>query len=147
MKGEPVQYKYHTSLEWTSEKKGILHCKDKPDIEVACPPEFGGHAGIWSPEDLFLASVEVCTLTTFLWFIKKKRISIHAYSSEATGVVELAQGFFQFSSITVHVRVRVPSEDDRLSVERILKKNVEKACLITNSIHSKVTIQPDVSVE
>ena len=59
----------------------------------------------------------------------------------------MVQGVFQFSSITVHVRVRVTSEADRLNVERILKKNVEKACLITNSIHSKVTIQPDVSVE
>lgn len=46
MKGEPVKYNYNTRLEWTSEKKGILRCEDKPDIIVATPPEFNGHPGI-----------------------------------------------------------------------------------------------------
>jgi len=33
-----------------SENKGVLRCEGKLDIMVACPPEFGGHPGIWSPE-------------------------------------------------------------------------------------------------
>ena len=72
MRGEPVKHNYQTSLRWTDEKKGILSCDGKLDINVACPPEFGGHPRIWSPEDIFLASVEICTMTTFLWYVNKE---------------------------------------------------------------------------
>lgn len=130
MNGEPVKYRYNTQLEWTGEKKGILKCEDKPDIVVACPPEFGGHPEVWSPEDIFLASVEICTMTTFLWFANKERLTFDFYKSEATGIVEL---------------VGVSSEEDRVRVEKILKK-VERACLISNSIKTDVHIEPEILV-
>ena len=146
MKGEPVKYTYNTQLEWTGEKKGILKYKGKPDIVVACPPEFGGHPGIWSPEDLFLASVEVCTMTTLLWFTNKEDLTLKSYKSEAIGNVELVGGVFQFSSITIKVEINVLSEEDGLRVEKILKK-VKRACLITNSIETDVHIEPEIVVD
>lgn len=142
MKGEPVKHNYQTSLRWTDEKKGILSCDGKPDINVACPPEFGGHPGIWSPEDIFLASVEICTMTTFLWYVNKENLSIKSYDSEANGTVEMSGGVFQFSSITIKVRIGISSEDDRSRVEKMMKK-VERACLITNSIRTDVNIESD----
>jgi len=146
MKGEPVKYNYNTRLEWTSEKKGVLRCEDKPDIMVACPPEWGGHPGIWSPEDLFLASVEICTLTTFLWFVNKEGLNLKSYRSEARGTVELVGGVLQFTSITVKVKIGISSEDDRSRVEKALKK-AERACLITNSIHTDVNIKSETSID
>jgi len=145
MEGEPVKYNYQTSLYWTCEKKGILSCEDKPDINVACPPEFGGHPGIWSPEDIFLASIEICTMTTLLWFVNKENIKLESYSSEASGTVEMVSGVFQFSSITVKVKIGIISEEDHEHVEKILKK-VERACLITNSIKTNVHIESEIFI-
>jgi organic hydroperoxide reductase OsmC/OhrA len=144
MKGEPVKHNYQTSLRWTDEKKGILSCDGKPDINVACPPEFGGHPGIWSPEDIFLASVEICIMTTFLWYVNKENLSLKSYDSKASGTVEMSGGVFQFSSITIKVRIGISSEDDRSRVEKMMKK-VERACLITNSIRTDVNIESDIS--
>jgi organic hydroperoxide reductase OsmC/OhrA len=59
-------YRYSTSVRWTGEKKGALTAAGKPPVEVGTPPEFKGHEGIWSPEDLYVASVNVCILSTFL---------------------------------------------------------------------------------
>jgi len=145
MKGEPVKYTYTTNLEWTEQKKGKIQCDDKPDIMVACPPEFGGHPGIWSPEDFFLGSVEICTMTTFLWFTNKEQLNFKFYKSKAIGTVELVNRVFQFSSITIKVNVGVFSEEDRIKVEKILKK-VERACLITNSIKTSINIEPEIIV-
>jgi len=145
MKGEPVKHNYQTSLRWTDEKKGILSCDGKPDINVACPPEFGGHPGIWSPEDIFLASVEICIMTTFLWYVNKENLSLKSYDSKASGTVEMSGGVFQFSSITIKVRIGISSDDDRSRVERMMKK-VERACLITNSIRTDVNIESDISI-
>jgi len=145
MKGEPVKHNYQTSLRWTDEKKGILSCDGKPDINVACPPEFGGHPGIWSPEDIFLASVEICIMTTFLWYVNKENLSLKSYDSKASGTVEMSGGVFQFSSITIKVRIGISSKDNRSRVEKMMKK-VERACLITNSIRTDVNIESDISI-
>lgn len=145
MKGKPVKYKYNTNLEWTQEKKGIIRSKDKIDIEVACPPEFGGHQGIWSPEDLFLSSVEVCMLTTFLWYIKKEDIEIKSYKSKAEGTVEMTDGVFQFSIINIEIKIRLNNEEDISNIEKILKK-VKIACLISNSIKTEVNIKPEIMI-
>jgi len=145
MKGDPVKHNYQTSLRWTDEKKGILSCDGKPDINVACPPEFGGHPGIWSPEDIFLASVEICIMTTFLWYVNKENLSLKSYDSKANGTVEMSGGVFQFSSITIKVRIGISSKDDRSRVEKMMKK-VERACLITNSIRTDVNIESDISI-
>ena len=145
MKGEPVSYKYTTNLEWTTEKKGILKSKSKPDIQIACPPEFGGHAGIWSPEDLFLASVEVCILTTFLWFIKKEDIDIAYYTSNAIGVVEMVGGIFKFSTIDIKIKVGMANKEDEIVLQKIFKK-VKRACLISNSIDTEVNLYPELQI-
>ncbi len=145
MKGEPVKYKYNTNLEWTSEKKGIIRSKNKPDIKVACPPEFGGHPGIWSPEDLFVGSVEVCMLTTFLWYIKKEDIKIKSYKSKAEGTVEMIGGVFKFSLINVKMKIKLTNEKDHRTIEKILKK-VKRACLISNSIETEVTVTPEIII-
>jgi len=146
MEGEPVKYEYTTELEWTEEKKGILRCEGKPDIQVACPPEFGGHPHIWSAEDIFLASVEICTMTTLLWFTKKENIALKSYRSVAHGIAKLVGAVFQFSSIIVKIRICVSSEDD-LNRVKILLKKVEKACLITNSITADVSLEPEIVIE
>ena len=145
MKGEPVTYKYQTSLRWTGEKKGVLRCEGKPDIMVACPPEFGGHPGIWSSEDIFLASVETCTMTTLLWFTNKEHITLTSYRSTASGTAKLICGVFQFSSITVKLQIGISSEDDRIRLNKLLKK-VERACLVTNSIKTDVHIEAEIFV-
>jgi len=145
MKGKPMKYLYQTHLRWTGEKKGRLSSKGKPDIEVACPPEFGGHPDIWSPEDLFLSSVEVCTMTTFLWFVNKEDISLKSYHSEATGAAELINGAFQFSTIIIKIKIGVYSEEDRVHVEKIIKK-VTRTCLISRSIKTDVKIEADISI-
>ena len=145
MKGEPITYKYNTNVQWILEKKGILKSDDKPDIKVACPPEFGGHPGIWSPEDLFVASIEVCMLTTFLWYIKREDINIKSYKSKAMGVVEMIGGVFKSSLINVKITVDLSDEKDLKNVEKIFKK-VKRACLISNSIETEVNLEPEIIV-
>jgi len=125
MKGEPIKHNYQTSLRWTDEKKGILSCDGKPDINVACPPEF--------------------IMTTFLWYVNKENLSLKSYDSKANGTVEMSGGVFQFSSITIKVMIGISSKDDRSRVEKMMKK-VERACLITNSIRTDVTIESDISI-
>lgn len=138
---------YRTNVQWNVQRKGTLGAEGFPTFEVATPPEFpGGHAGIWSPEHLFVASAEVCLMTTFLAIAEKSRLEFVAYSSEAEGVLEKSDEGLQVTRIVIYPRIAVAREED---IEKALKL-IEKAegyCLISNSMKTEVSIEPKIEVQ
>lgn len=145
MDWEPVKYRYGTSIRWTGEHKGRLSCEGKPDIDVACPPEFGGHPNIWSPEDLYVASAEVCALTTFLFLIEKLRGRIISYESSAEGVAQMVDGTFIFKEIVIRPKILVPAPEDRDKVEKACEM-IPGLCVVSKSVKTEVRILPTISV-
>jgi len=139
------QFIYKNELSWKSEKKGLLASKDKPPLEVACPPEFGGHPGIWSPEDLLVASVNICIMTTFLYYAKNWELKFSSYQSYAEGVVEIVEKKLVFSTIEVRPKILVTSDKDIKEAEKVLRFS-ERNCLVSNSIKSKVILKPEIRV-
>ena len=146
MEFKPVVYEYKTRLNWTGERKGTLSSDGKPDVFGACPPEFGGHENIWTPEDMFVASVELCTMSTFLWLAAKQKLEIKSYKSQAIGKASMADGKMKYVSLEVKPEVIVFEEEDIARAEKVFE-DIEKWCLITNSISTKVDIEPNVNIE
>ena len=146
MEFKPVIHEYKARLNWTGEKEGTLSCDGKPDIFGACPPEFGGHENIWTPEDMFVASIELCTMSTFLWLAGKQRLEIRSYKSEAIGKASMSEGKMKYVSLVVKPEIAVFEEDDIARAEKVFG-DIEKWCLITNSISTQVDIHPKVKSE
>ncbi len=134
-------YSYPTSVQWIGEKKGTMTVTGKPSVEVATPPEFKGHEGIWSPEDLFVASVNSCIMTTFLAFADRAGLGFEKFESEAEGLLEFVDGKFLFTKIVVRPRVTLRSGEDKGKAEEILHK-AERNCLVSNSIRTEVILEP-----
>jgi peroxiredoxin-like protein len=134
-------YRYPMSVQWTGEKKGMMTVAGKPAVEVATPPEFKGHEGIWSPEDLFVASVNSCIMTTFLAFADRAGLGYEKFESEAEGLLEFVDGRFLFTKIVVRPRVALRSGEDRAKAEEILQK-AERNCLVSNSIRTEIILEP-----
>ena len=137
-------YRYATSVRWTGEKKGALAVDGKPPVEVATPPEFKGHEGIWSPEDLFVASVNACIMTTFLAFAGRAELAFEEYESEAEGLLEFQDNRFVFTKIVVRPRVTLRAGEDPAKAEEILHK-AEQNCLVSNSIRTEVVLDPTIA--
>ena len=137
------RYTYRTSVRWTDQKRGLLSSGGKPDMQIATPPEFKGHEGIWSPEDLFVASVNVCVMSTFLAFAERAGLAFTAYESEAEGVLELVDGKFQVTTIVVKPRLSLKPGEDVGKAGELLAK-AEANCLVSNSIKSKVTLEATI---
>jgi len=136
---------FHTSLEWAGEKKGIIRSPDNPDVAVAAPPEFDGHIGLWSPEELLLSSVETCTLLTFLWFVNKQRLTLISYHSKTTGTITSVDHAFQFTDITVNITIEVRSDHDKTMLEKNIPR-IERACLVSNTLKPVVHLIVDIKV-
>ncbi len=136
-------YTYHATVTWTEQRKGIMSGAGKPDIQVATPPEFKGHEGIWSPEDLFVASVNICVMSTFLAFAERAGLRFTGYESEAEGRLELVEGKFQFTSITVRPTITLAADGDATKARELIEK-AEANCVISNSVKARVTLEPAI---
>ena len=146
---EPVKkyktFTYHTTLEWLRARQAILSSDTKPALAVSSPPEFKGIPGLWTPEDLFVASAEICTLSTFLSFGGRKNIPLLSYKSAAEGILEFIDGKYRFTKITITPEIRVEKSWTLEQVEEIVHQAHEN-CLIANSMSATVEIQPQIEL-
>jgi peroxiredoxin-like protein len=142
---------YNVDVNWNTERKGVICSpelmKDAGScIEVATPPEFPkGIPGIWSPEHLFTAAVSSCLMTTFLSIAENSKLAFLNFSCRSKGRLEQVDGKFMMSEIILEPTVTIADEKDRERAERVLQKS-EAACLISNSVKSKVTMIPQVVI-
>lgn len=142
---------YNVDINWSSDRKGVmcspeLNKEANSCIEVATPPEFPkGIPGIWSPEHLFTAAVSSCLMTTFLAIADNSKLDFKSFSCNSKGKLEQVDGKYLMSEITLEPKVTIQNEQDRSKAERILLKS-EAACLISNSIKSKIIMNPTIEV-
>lgn len=143
---------YTVDISWSGERKGMMCSPEinKPlttnqgCIDIATPPQFAkGIEGIWSPEHLFTASVSSCFMTTFLAIAENSKLEFSDFKCKSKGRLEQVEGKFMMTEVHLFPVVTIANENDRSKAERVLAKT-EGACLITNSIKSKVVVTPSV---
>jgi len=138
---------YNVNLNWIKDRKGKMASPELNDtIEVATPPEFpNGIEGIWSPEHLLTASVVSCFMTTFLSIAENSKLEFTSFDCPAKGKMEQIEGKFLMTEIILEPTLVITKESDKDRAERILQKS-EAACLISNSIKSKVTLITNIKL-
>lgn len=139
------RFKYRVSVKWIEQKRAQLESEGKPNLDVATPLEFEGHKGIWSPEDMLVASVNSCIMTTFLAIAEKHGVEFLSYESQAEGTVETVNGKLMFSNIIVRPRLSVESEEMKVKGLRAIG-GAEKRCLVSQSLRSEIRLEPVVNV-
>jgi organic hydroperoxide reductase OsmC/OhrA len=139
-------FTYITKIKWEKDRIGSLSAPGLPVIEGATPPEFpGGVEGYWSPEHLFVASANICLMTTFLTIAANSKFEFLEYTSEAEGKLEKVDGKFMISEITLKPVLKVNSESQIEKGIRLIEK-AEHNCLISNSMKSKIILSPQVTI-
>lgn len=143
-----MEHIYEINIEWVGQSKGLLRAPDlSHTIEVATPPQFpNGMEDVWSPEHLFVASVNSCLMTTFLAIAANSRLEFVKFSSKASGKLEQVDGRYRMSEIWLEPLVTVASEKDSARALRVIEK-AEANCLISNSIQSKIVLKPIVEIQ
>lgn len=138
---------YEVNLQWTADRKGNLSSPVlENNLDVATPPEFPkGMPGIWSPEHLLVAAVNSCLMTTFLAIAENFKLSYQSFNSKAIGKLEVVEGKYMISEIALQPILLIEDENDQEKALRVLHKS-ESACLISNSVKSKIIFEPTVTI-
>jgi len=141
-------HSYEVNLQWNYGTKGTLSSSILPtEIEVATPPDFpNGIAGIWSPEHLFVASVNACLMATFLAIADNSKIEFISFQSNAVGKVEKIDGKLSITEINIEPTLIIPASGNEERIRHIFQMS-EKACAVSNSIKSKINLIPIIKVQ
>ena len=141
-------HNYEVNLQWNNDRKGTLSSPALPNqIEVATPPDFPkGMVGIWSPEHLFVAAVNSCLMTTFLAIAENSKIEFISFESNAVGIVDKVDGKYAVTEIILKPKLVIPPSQHQDRAIRVIEMS-EKACLISNSIKTKITLEPIIEVK
>src|SRR5262245_41608439 len=79
-------YRYRVGVDWAGDRLTSVSSPGKPELDVATPPEFkGGLAGVWSPEDLLVASVASCFTVTLAAVLERRDLPLLELSVTGTG--------------------------------------------------------------
>lgn len=144
-----MSHHYEVNVSWQDNRLGVmcspeLNQEQNNCIQVATPPEFPkGIPGIWSPEHLFTAAVSSCLMTTFLAVAENSKLEFSSFTCKSKGVLDQIDGKYLMTEVILEPTVTISKEEDRSRAERVLQK-AEAACLISNSIKSKVTMNAQI---
>jgi organic hydroperoxide reductase OsmC/OhrA len=98
------------------------------ELKVGPAPEFEGSAGTLNPEEMFVAAINNCLMTTFFYFVRKSNVEVSSYYSDAQGWVEKQTDGFRFANVEVRAEVILKRQELAEKV-RELGELAEKYCL------------------
>jgi peroxiredoxin-like protein len=142
------EHKYEVNVEWTKDRKGTLSSPAlTQQIEVATPPDFPkGEPNIWSPEHLFVASINSCFMNTFFAVADNSDFAYVSFKSNAVGTVEKINDNYQVTEITLRPTLIISSAENSERARLILEMS-EKNCLISNSVKTIIHLEPEVVID
>lgn len=146
-KQQKMQHTYDVNLTWENGRIGELESSVLNDkIKVATPPDFpNGVAGVWSPEHFFVAAINSCLMTTFLAIAENSKLEFGSFDCSAKGILAKEDGKFKITEVSLSPVLEIHHERDIERAGRIIEK-AEAACLISNSITSKINLNYEIKV-
>ena len=137
---------YHTDVRWMGEHWGELRCGNGPTLPFSAPPDAQGHEGVLTPEDAFVAAVNMCVMLMFVWACERLRLDLVSYECHAEGTKVVALDRTEtFERVVLRPRIAVRGAD-RKRLERALEW-ATKYSLVANSITSTLVMEPEIELQ
>ncbi len=142
---------YNTTVNWKGEHWGHLAMGNGPEMDFSAPPEAQGHAGVYTPEDGFVAAANTCVMLMFIWAAERYRLNLLSYECrlEGTKLIELDRTeIFTHLRFWPVIKIAAGEEDPEVVRSRALRalQSAQKYSLIANSVKSKIIIEPRLEI-
>ena len=139
-------YRFPVEIHWLGERLTRAHVPGKAPLVVATPPEFrGGVDGVWSPEDLLVASAASCFTVTLVGIAERRGLPLRALAVHGAGTVsQRSDGPFGFTS--VELEVMLATDPGCEADARAAAEAAERSCLVAVSLDLPVHVTLDVRI-
>ena len=138
---------YHTTVQWNGEHWGQLVMGNGPEMEFSAPPDAHGHAGVFTPEDAFVAAANTCVMMMFIWAAERFKLKLLSYEcrTEGTKLIELDRTeIFTRLAFRPVIRVAAGGESAAVVEARMRRalQSAQKYSLVANSVKSEIVCGP-----
>jgi organic hydroperoxide reductase OsmC/OhrA len=143
---------YNTTVRWTGEHWGHLVMGNGPEMEFSAPPDAQGHAGVFTPEDAFVAAANTCVMMMFVWATERFKLKLLSYEcrTEGTKLIELDRTEI-FTRLHFRPVIRIAAAGEpRATIEartRRALRAAQKYSLVANSVKSEIVVEPEIIIE
>jgi organic hydroperoxide reductase OsmC/OhrA len=143
---------YHTTVRWEGEHWGHLVMGNGPEMKFSAPPDAHGHAGVFTPEDAFVAAANTCVMMLFIWATERFKLKLLSYEcrTEGTKLIELDRTEI-FTQLLFRPRIRISAGGEAKDViegrTRRALQAAQKYSLVANSVKSDVVVEPEIQIE
>src|SRR5512143_4141578 len=142
---------YHTTVNWTGERWGHIVLGNGPEMDFSAPPDAQGHAGVFTPEDAFVAAANTCIMMMFIWATERYKLNLLSYDCrvEGTKLIELDRTeIFTHLRFWPIIRISAGNENHEVVRARTIRalQSAQKYSLVANSVKSEIIIEPTIEV-
>lgn len=140
---------YSTTVSWKGEHWGHIAMGNGPEMDFSAPPDAQGHAGVFTPEDAYVAAINSCIMLMFIWAVERFKIDLRAYHCRADGckTVQLDRTEL-FTEVTLWPVIEVGVDgQDKVVLERRVRRALaaaQKYSLVANSVKSTIQVNPTI---
>jgi len=123
-----------------------------PEMKFSAPPDAHGHAGVFTPEDAFVAAANTCVMLMFIWATERFKLKLVSYEcrTEGTKLLELDRTeIFTRLHFRPVIRIALAGEP-RAAVEARTRRALQAAqkySLVANSVKSEIVVEPELQFE
>ena len=142
---------YNTTITWKGEHWGHIKMGNGPEMDFSAPPDAQGHAGVFTPEDAFVAAANTCIMMMFIWAAERFKLDLVSYDCYAEGTkrIELDRTEL-FTQVLLRPKIVVRAGgQDVTAIEKRVRRALESAqkySLVANSIKSQIIVEPDITI-
>jgi organic hydroperoxide reductase OsmC/OhrA len=136
---ESKVFRYETALEWTGGRTCTVQAPGREALVVTPPEAFpGADSSRWSPEHLFVAALESCTMLSFLAHCSHNGVEVVSYRAQATGDLARreADRRYAFKRVTMIVTATVAGGHAPLA--QSLTAKAERDCFVSASTTAEI---------
>jgi organic hydroperoxide reductase OsmC/OhrA len=142
---------YHTEVSWKGEHWGHIVMGNGPEMDFSAPPDAQGHAGVFTPEDAFVAAANTCIMMMFIWAAERYKLKLISYDCrvEGTKLIELDRTeIFTHLRFWPKIRISAGDEDSKVveACTRRALQSAQKYSLVANSVKSEILIEPEIVI-
>ena len=139
-------FRYKVAVDWEGDRITNVTSPDKPELTVATPPEFkNGVPGVWSPEDLLVASVASCFAVTLVAVAERRELPLHALHVSGTGHLS-ARDDGRFGFVAIELTATITTDEQVLQAMERAAKHAGRACLVSMAldvpVHVDAVVRP-----
>lgn len=143
---------YHTTVHWKGEHWGHIAMGNGPEYDFSAPPDAHGHAGVFTPEDAYVAAANTCVMMMFIWATERFKLKLLSYEcrTEGTKLIELDRTEI-FTQLRFQPKIRVAAAGEAVAVVearvRRALQAAQKYSLVANSVKSEIVVDPEIVIE